>query len=136
MIFIDKKVSKAILKLSKKDYSCQMYHDIDSSEIGVVRKKGDPANVKDLRMEPKELTNSIRRLADKGMISMDDQVYTLTFFINPELKHRFAFLLDEYFNRFVPGAVFGIISTLVTSWLSGIPNPATAVLRLLQLLQR
>lgn len=116
MIPNDRKVAKAVLLLTKKDYSAAVYHSGHDSILKLdVIGSGDSVS---LSLPPEEIAMSIRRLARSGYLVINNKspFGDAYFRITDKLTHRLAFALDTFGKRFVAGYIAGF-ATALAGWL-------------------
>lgn len=118
---IDRKVAKAILKLSGGNYSANMYHSEKSSNLQL----DSNSSFIQLKMDPSEIRMSILRLANNGflILGFKDVNKGLHFSISDKLVHPFVFAIDsftkKFWDGFITGLAAGIATTLLTLFLTG-----------------
>lgn len=120
MIRYDRKMAKAALKLTK-DYRDILALSNDRTKLELVSKSGN--NIPSVRtgVPASEAAFSIKRLADRGLFSIDAYVLGDQYFrITPFLVHRFAFWFDTFSKRFIGGYVAGVISGIIITVVGGL----------------
>lgn len=116
MVPNDRKVAKAVLTLTKKNYSADVYH---SGRDSVLKLDAIGLNNSiELPLPPEEITMSVRRLARSGYFVINNRTpFGDTYFrITDKLTHRFAFALDAFTRRFAAGYIAGL-ATGLAAWL-------------------
>ena len=115
MITIDKKVIRAILKLSS---SYDQLFDFKTDE-SVLRLFGTDVSAK-LNFHPAEIYDSLYRLNDLGYIHLINREGHIFFEIKPRINHRFAWWLDTFSKRFLFGFVAGVMSGIIITVIGGL----------------
>jgi hypothetical protein len=111
MIRIDRKLSKAILKISD-SYDSEFFYDIDKSEILFNDK------LYSVPIDKAEIKASLDRLINAGyLIPSVNSWCTVGFSISPELKHAKAFWFDRVTKRFIYGFISGVVTSVTAALL-------------------
>lgn len=106
MIRIDRKLSKAILKISD-SYDSEFFYDIDENGIFFNDK------LYSVPIDKSEIKGSLVRLIDAGYLIPSNNAWcTIEFSISPELKHAKAFWFDRITKRFIYGFISGVLTSI------------------------